>query len=379
MNALRARGSRWAVLLLSLAVPGSLALLSTGCGKRGEESGKLKVAYLGLTCEAPLFVAYEKGFYEEEGLDVELVRTDWNGLREGLGLGRFDANHTLLMYLLQAIEQGTDVKITGGIHTGCLRVQASINTDIKKAADLRGKKIGVPTHIGSPPYLFACRVLSAQGIDPLASGEVTWKPYPPEVLGKALDNGEVVAIATSDPIGTILLGHKKVRTIADQAIDEPYRDEYCCVSVVSGKLARSNPEAAAKVTRAMLKGAKWVEANPGAAARLSVEKSYLSSDPRINEQAITKLRYIPGVARARKNVEQAALDMQKAGLLKPSTDPAALSKRSWIDLDGVNDRWLEGVKVEKLADGGVPKVLDPVGFAALFKGKCLCCNRCCIH
>src|SRR5690348_15488161 len=55
------------------------------------QNTKLKVAYLGLTCEAPIFVAQEQGFFKEEGLDVELVKTEWDGLREGLGLGRFDA------------------------------------------------------------------------------------------------------------------------------------------------------------------------------------------------------------------------------------------------------------------------------------------------
>ena len=57
-----------------------------------------------------------------EGLDVELVKTDWDGLRQGLGLGQYDVNHTLLMYLFGPIEGGYDMKITGGIHTGCLRV-----------------------------------------------------------------------------------------------------------------------------------------------------------------------------------------------------------------------------------------------------------------
>ena len=54
----------------------------------------MKVGYLGLTCEAAMFVAQEKGFFTEEGLDVEFVKTDWDGLRDGLGLGRFDANYT---------------------------------------------------------------------------------------------------------------------------------------------------------------------------------------------------------------------------------------------------------------------------------------------
>src|SRR5437899_11643272 len=99
---------RATLVVASLLAILCLTLLPAGCGKNAGKVGdknaskepvKLTVAYLGLTCEAPIFVAYEKGFYKEEGLDVKLVKTDWDGLREGLGQGTFDANHTLLMYL----------------------------------------------------------------------------------------------------------------------------------------------------------------------------------------------------------------------------------------------------------------------------------------
>src|SRR5262249_4010295 len=145
------------------------------------------------------------------------------------------------------IEQGVDVKITGGIHTGCLRVQAGANSDIKTVKDLKGKTVGVPTHIGSPQYLFCCRTLAAAGVDPRPeANEGTGGSYPPAELGLALSQGKIDAVATSDPIGTILLGKGLVKTLADQAVDEPYRDEYCCAAVVSGKLARENPAASAK-------------------------------------------------------------------------------------------------------------------------------------
>src|SRR3954471_4563602 len=44
-------------------------------------STKVKVGYIGLTCEAPLFTAYEKGFFKEEGVDVEMVKSDWAGFK----------------------------------------------------------------------------------------------------------------------------------------------------------------------------------------------------------------------------------------------------------------------------------------------------------
>lgn len=61
---------------------------------------------------------------------------------------------------------------------------------------------------------------------------------------------------------------------------------------VNGKFLANNPKAAAAATRALLRGAKWVETNPAAAARLSVEKKYLASSPELNTLALSRLHYI---------------------------------------------------------------------------------------
>lgn len=355
-------------LVPSLLAATGLALLVAGCGGPSvapSASGgpaKVKIAYLGLTCEAAMFVAQEKGFFEEEGLDVEFVKTDWDGLRDGLGLGRFDANYTLIMYLLKPIEQGLDVKITGGVHSGCLRVQVGPNSGIKTAAELKGKKIGIPT-MGSPPFLFTSRVLAAHGMDPRK--DVTWVVVAPEVTSLALEKGQVDAVADSEPLGSILTAQAKVRTIADQAVDAPYAEEYCCATVVSGQFAARDPEGVAKVTRALLKGAMWVDKNPTAAAQLSVDKKYIASSVELNAQAIGKLRFMPGVSRCRESLDLAANEMKSAGLLNASTDPAELARRAWLDLKGVDDAWLTGLKVEEVAGGGRPPRLDGVALAAL--------------
>ena len=62
---------------------------------------------------------------------------------------------------------------------------------------------------------------------------------------------------------------------------------------------------------------------------------------------------------------------------QPATDPAELAKRAWLDLDGVTDEWIKGLKVETVAGGGRPALLDPAGFAALFDGRKSCCGGCC--
>src|SRR5260370_42127821 len=103
-------------------------------------------------------------------------------------------------------------------------------------------------------------VLDRKGID-------EWKDWtgrvcPAGELGLALDKGEIDAVADSEPIGSLLVAEGKVKNVADQAQDAPYKDEYCCAVIVNGKFLKANPRAAAAGTRALLKAAKWVEANP---------------------------------------------------------------------------------------------------------------------
>src|SRR6266545_5541375 len=347
-----------------IATAACSALLLGGCGKHPESSQpdntgagpvKVRVGYIGLTCEAPIFTAVEEGFFKEEGLEVSLVKCEWANYKDVLALGGYDVTHHLVMYFLKPIEQGLDVKFTGGIHRGCLRVQASAKGNIRSIRDLRGKRIGVPG-MGTPPFIFANRVLGAQGIDPRK--DITWLVFPAGELGLALDKGEVDAVANSEPIGSLLLADGKVRNIADQAADAPYRDEYCCAVLVNGKFLARNPKASAAATRALLKAAKWVETNPAAAAKLSVEGKYLASTVEQNTVAISHLRYVPSVAGAQTAVRLAAAEMKTAGMLSPSTDVAALATRAFAHLDGVSDQWIDSLKVEKVAGGQVPAGWD---------------------
>ena len=338
-----------------IAIAAFAALIVTGCNKKSSSSAaaetkKVRVGYIGLTCEASIFSAVENGFFKEEGVDVELVKCNWANYKDTLALGGYDITQHLVMYFLKPIEQGLDVKFTGGIHRGCLRVQAAKNSEIHSIQDLRGKRIGVPG-MGTPPFIFANRVLATNGIDP--SKEITWRVFPAGELGLAVDKGEVDAVANAEPIGSLLLADGKVRNIADQATDAPYSDEYCCEVIVNGKFLAANPKTSAAATRALLKGAKWVETNPAAAARMSVEKKYLASNPELNTVAISHLRYIPSISGAEAAILTTGEGMKAAGMLASSTDVPQLAKRAFMHLDGVSDDWIKSLQVEKVAGGQV--------------------------
>src|SRR6188474_1482561 len=145
--------------LFSFLTAGALgALAFTGCQKNpaavtttADGLTKIRVGYIGITCEAPIFSAVENGYFKEEGLDVELVKCEWSKYKDVLALGGFDITHHLIMMFLKPIEQGLEVRIGPGIHTGCLRVQTGVSSPIKSMKELRGKRIGIPG-MGTPPF-----------------------------------------------------------------------------------------------------------------------------------------------------------------------------------------------------------------------------------
>jgi NitT/TauT family transport system substrate-binding protein len=309
-----------------------LAVLTVAVAVSAAPAHKVRVGYFGTICEAPLFAAYENGFFKEQGLDVEMVRGDANSLREGLALNKLDVTDGVLMQWIKPIEQGLNVKFTAGIHTGCIQILAGSKTGIKTVKELAGKRVGVPA-IGGGPHNLASRALFTSGIDPKTG--VTWRVFPMAELELALEKGEIDALASADPIAQMIVDKGKARSILNSAKTEPYNQEYCCLVVVNGKFVKENPEAAAAATRAILKAARWVSKNPQAAARLSVDKKYVPGNPELNAKILSGYHYVPSVKGGEEAILIAAREMKETGVLNKSTDINQLAKYSFIRLKGV--------------------------------------------
>jgi NitT/TauT family transport system substrate-binding protein len=359
------------ILIVAIAAP---ALLLGGCKKSSSakivNSKHVRIGFIGLTCEAPIYTAYEKGFFKQEGLEPELVKCSWAQYKDNLALGSYDITHHLVMYFLKPIEQGLDVRFLGGVHTGCLRVQTGVNSPIHTIQDLKGKRIGVPG-MGTPPFVFASRVFGTHGVD--AGKEITWKVYPAGELGLALRKGEVDAVANAEPIGSLLIAEGTARNVEgmDEATDLPYANEYCCEIIANGKWIDANPDSAARATRAILRGAAWVQQNPKAAAALAIEKKYLASTVELNSVALSRLKYIPSVKIAEETLYTAAREMRDAKMLSPGTDTDALAKRAFQHLE-----WIKTVNVEKVPGGQVDPDEDLRLYAELIlKHGDGCCAR----
>jgi nitrate/nitrite transport system substrate-binding protein len=92
----------------------ALVLTTTALAELGEpEKEDLKFGFIKLTDMAPLAIAYEKGFFEDEGLFVQLeAQANWKVLLDGVIDGQLDGAHMLAGQPLAAtIGFGTEAHI----------------------------------------------------------------------------------------------------------------------------------------------------------------------------------------------------------------------------------------------------------------------------
>ena len=113
-------------------IPGEPLICRTAAS--GEElqgpPRQIKLAWnANAACTVAAAVAKERGIFAKHNLDVEFFNfggtTDQ--LLEAIATGKADAGLGLALRWLKPLEQGFDVRITTGVHGGCIRLLGSKN------------------------------------------------------------------------------------------------------------------------------------------------------------------------------------------------------------------------------------------------------------
>ena len=336
--------------VLSGVLAGTLALSLSACGSSSSsadssaadgasDSGTthLRLIYSPSLCAAPMYIAIENGYFEDEGLDVEQVTVDAAHVSEAIGADQVDVGMGLIGKLLQPLENGLPIKFTTGLHTGCTKLLVPGDSGIKSIADLKGKKIGVPG-LADAATVVSKRSLSAAGIGVTDQNmEVEFSVYSRNDLAQALQNGAVDAIALGDPAASIAEEQYGLTALIDTATDPEYKDEYCCAAFVTSKLAEENPKAAAAFTRAVQKASQWVQENPDETAKIITEKEYVSGDVDFCAQILKTYNYKPSVQGGYDALKQNAQELTEIGILKEGTDATKFADNAYMFFDDVPD------------------------------------------
>lgn len=293
---------------------------------------QLKLAWnASAICTSSAPVAKERGIFAKHNLDVDFVNFGGSTeqLLEAIATGKADAGIGMALRWIKPLEQGFDVRITAGIHGGCLRLLGSKAAKIDSLDALRGKTIAISDQ-SSPAKNFFSLVLAKHGIDP--EKDVEWRQYPIDLLALAVDKGEAHAAADNDPRTYLWLKEGKLNELATNLSGE-YADRTCCVLAVRGSLIRDDRAVATALTQSVLEAGHIVAQNPSDAATIfsgyggkgSVEdltamlRSHTHHDQKIG-------------AELKKQIALYVDELKLVKVVKPSTDSAKFADRVYADV-----------------------------------------------
>jgi NitT/TauT family transport system substrate-binding protein len=244
---------------------------------------KITVTHWGvLMYGAPYAVAMEKGYYKEQGLDIDGVLTSKGGgtTMRNVMASDLPYGEVALSAAVAASKQGIDVRIvhTGVRSAGDILWVVTPESDIKTIKDLAGKKVAF-TSPKSVTEMVLVQVMAKHGIttENIAAGGIG--------TGLTmLQQNAVAAAPILDPVWTRMQG--KLRPIFFAKDELPPMVQ--TVGVTTAEFAKANPDKLRKLVAARRKGVAFLYANPEESADI-LAKAY-EIDRAIALKAINNLR-----------------------------------------------------------------------------------------
>ena len=202
------------------------AMMAFGVPARAET--KVNLGVIRLASHAPSFIAFERGYYKNEGLDVDLKYFEAaQPMAVAIASGDADYGVTAMSGGLINLAEKNAIKVIGGALTEengtvgaiILASNKAYEAGLKSPKDLAGKSFGITT-AGSSFHFMAYKIAQANNI-PLS--DITLRPLQKvgAVVG-ALTSGQIDAWAIQPSIAKKMIAEgaaKQIGLVSDYAPD----------------------------------------------------------------------------------------------------------------------------------------------------------------
>jgi NitT/TauT family transport system substrate-binding protein len=282
-------------------------------------------------CTVGVPVAEQLGFFEKRNIKIEKISLSGatDQLLEALASGKADAGPGMAWAWLKPLEQGFDVKLVAAIHGGCIRLLTNRESGITTVAGLKGKSLGTFS-MASPDRVFMSVLAAKRGLDPVQ--ELEWRVYPPDLLGVALQKGEIQAFTALDPIGSILRDRDHLVEVTNNLADE-FANRACCVLGIRGSLVRDERPVAAAITAAVMEAQEWVANNPDGAAEIFAGFNRMAPQTQLAQMLRSHTHHHhPVGGDLKQEITLYAQELKQATVLRSNTDPSAFADRICANL-----------------------------------------------
>jgi NitT/TauT family transport system substrate-binding protein len=276
------------ISLLLFAALSALFLLSGAlAAPSGLEKEKIVIAVGGknLFYYLPLTIAERRGFFEEEGISVEIP--DFSGGSKALQAlmgGSADVvsgayEHTINMqakdlFIRAFVVQGRAPQIV-------LAVSAKTMPDYQRLTDLKGRKIGV-TAPGSSTAMMVAYLLAKAGLSVKDDVSIIGVGASSTAVN-AIQSGQIDALANLDPVTTLLQKSGSIKIVADTRTLKDTREVYgglmpAAVLYTTEEFINKNPNTTQALANAMVRALQWLQSATPDEIADTVPREFLLGD-----------------------------------------------------------------------------------------------------
>lgn len=225
------------------------------------EAEPLRLGYRSWVAPGPFFVARDKGWFAEEGIEVELVNIEDVDVRAAaLASGELDAMVAMVDATVRHFTPSTGLQFVFAVSDSRGGDGLVASRDIKSIAGLRGKRVAVDPDGTARFYLNL--LLRDAG---LSENDVTLVPLSPGAAGHAFETGQVDAAVTWEP----WLGRTRMRENGHVLADTSERPGLLIEAVVApAAVLRERAGDFAALYRAWRRAVAFTRENPEEADRI---------------------------------------------------------------------------------------------------------------
>jgi ABC-type nitrate/sulfonate/bicarbonate transport system substrate-binding protein len=286
---------KWDVITLAII---TIAMGGVGCEKKHSKATDLasanatvvRIAYLPIYVDLPVFVAKERGFFANHGVNVELVRFSSSPeIGTALLTGRVNFGASVGLPVVLSAESRDPGRLAVFI-VDCENKENYLtsfvtmpNSGIKSLVDLKGKTVGSFPGPTSVPF---CKLLLRQaGLDPQKDVKLVELEVSTHI--SALSSGTVDALFTYEPTATQAVLEKGATNFMPGAVERNIISPWMGgVWVVSTDFAKVNPNETKATIAALYDAIRYIRSSPvGAKAALkpytSIKEEIAAATPNI--------------------------------------------------------------------------------------------------
>ena len=246
-----------------------LAALAVCLAAPAAAQTKINLGYTQANAFMAAFVAKDQGFFAKRGLDVALqIVPQGSTIASAMAGGTLNAGTLTPPAFLLAVEGGIDAQVVAAATfqakaNPTIAVMAKEGSNIRTAADIRGKRVGVPGLNGGN-HIVMMKWLKNNGVDPK---DVTVVETNFPQMGDLLKGGQVDVVVPVEPFISRIQQSQVGYVVAVPTITDSFLESFY---IMNRDFIQKNPKAAQDFREAIREAVAWIKANEAEARKTQV-------------------------------------------------------------------------------------------------------------